>query len=95
MFFFILFAVFAVRGYIDSMNNEKPFNRLLGCGLITIIVSQVLMNVAVTAGALPATGIPLPFFSAGGSSLATTLIMAGLVVNVSRTSKNSAYGGES
>jgi cell division protein FtsW len=90
MFFFILFAVFAARGYIDSMDNENPFNRLLGCGLVTMIVSQVLLNVAVTAGALPATGIPLPFFSAGGSSLATTLVMAGLVVNVSRTSKNHA-----
>jgi len=94
MFFFILFAVFATRGYIDSMGNEKPFNRLLGCGLVTMIISQVLLNIAVTAGALPATGIPLPFFSAGGSSLATTLIMAGLVVNVSRTSKNHAFPEE-
>jgi len=93
MFFFVLFAIFAVRGYVDSMNNEKPFNRLLGCGLVTMIVSQVLLNIAVTAGALPATGVPLPFFSAGGSSLATTLVMAGLVVNVSRTSKNRANGG--
>jgi len=95
MFFFVLFAIFAVRGYVDSMNNEKPFNRLLGCGLVTMIVSQVLLNIAVTAGALPATGIPLPFFSAGGSSLATTLIMAGLVVNVSRTSKKRVRGEES
>jgi cell division protein FtsW len=95
MFFFILFAVFAVRGYVDSMNNEKPFNRLLGCGLVTMIISQVLVNIAVTAGALPVTGIPLPFFSAGGSSLATTLVMAGLVVNVSRNSKNSIAREES
>jgi cell division protein FtsW len=94
MFLFILFAVFAARGYIDSMGNEKPFNRLLGCGLVTMIITQVLLNIAVTAGALPATGIPLPFFSAGGSSLATTLVMAGLVVNVSRASKNRIYTGE-
>ncbi len=94
MLLFILFAVFAARGYIDSIGNEKPFNRLLGCGLITMIITQVLLNIAVAAGALPATGIPLPFFSAGGSSLATTLIMAGLVVNVSRTSKNNVYAGE-
>jgi cell division protein FtsW len=95
MFLFILFAVFAARGYIDSMGNEKPFNRLLGCGLVTMIITQVLLNIAVTAGALPATGIPLPFFSAGGSSLATTLVMAGLVVNVSRTSKICVYTEES
>jgi len=87
MLFCLLFAIFAIRGYVASMRNENPFNRLLGCGLVTMIISQVLLNVAVAAGALPATGVPLPFFSAGGSSLATTLVMAGLVVNVSRTSK--------
>ena len=91
MLFSILFAVFAIRGYIASMENENTFNRLLGCGLVTMIISQVLLNVAVAAGALPATGVPLPFFSAGGSSLVTTLIMAGLVVNVSRVSKNKIY----
>jgi cell division protein FtsW len=88
MLFCFLFAVFAVRGYSSSMRNENTFNRLLGCGLVTMIISQVLLNIAVAAGALPATGVPLPFFSAGGSSLATTLLMAGLVVNVSRFSKN-------
>ena len=89
--FCFVFAVFAIRGYVVSMRNESSFNRLLGCGLVTMIVSQVLLNIAVVAGALPATGIPLPFFSAGGSSLATSLIMAGLVVNISRySSRNSS-----
>ena len=92
--FCCLFAVFAVRGYADSMRNERPFYRLLGCGLVTMIVSQVLLNIAVVAGALPATGIPLPFFSAGGSSLATTLIMAGLIVNVSRAGTRRQEGEE-
>jgi cell division protein FtsW len=85
--FCLLFTVFAIRGYISSMRNSKAFNRLLGCGLVTMIVSQTLLNIAVVSGALPATGIPLPFFSAGGSSLATTLIMAGLIVNVSRSTE--------
>ena len=99
--FCVLFGIFAFRGYKASMGNENPFNRLLGCGFVTMIVSQVLLNISVTAGALPATGIPLPFFSAGGSSLFITLIMAGFIVNVSRQ-KNPAekdnmfdiYGGE-
>jgi len=82
--FCILFTVFAVRGFISSLGNENIFNRLLGCGLVTVIISQVLLNISVVSGALPATGVTLPFFSAGGSSLATTLVMAGLVVNVSR-----------
>jgi cell division protein FtsW len=52
--------------------------------LATTIISQILLNTAVVIGALPATGVPLPFFSAGGSSLATTLVMCALMVNVSR-----------
>jgi cell division protein FtsW len=55
-----------------------------------MIVSQALLNIAVVAGALPATGIPLPFFSAGGSSLLVTLTMAGLVLNISRCSDSPA-----
>jgi cell division protein FtsW len=51
-----------------------------------MIVSQALLNIAVVVAALPATGIPLPFFSAGGSSLVVTMIMAGLIVNLSRNS---------
>ena len=88
--FALLFAVFAVRGFSSSMRNEKPFNRLLGCGLVTMILSQVLLNIAVVSGSLPATGVPLPFFSAGGSSLLTTMIMAGLVLNISRFSKKTS-----
>jgi cell division protein FtsW len=53
---------------------------------------------AVVSGSVPATGIPLPFFSAGGSSLATTLVSAGFIVNVCRRSsvrehESGAYGG--
>jgi cell division protein FtsW len=61
----------------------------LAYGLVTMIVSQALLNVAVVSGSLPATGVPLPFFSAGGSSLATTLLMAGLIVNVSSHNQES------
>jgi cell division protein FtsW len=61
----------------------------LGCGLVTTIVSQALLNIAVVSGALPATGIPLPFFSAGGSSLAITLLAAGIIVMISRKREGS------
>jgi cell division protein FtsW len=81
---FALFAVFALRSYRAALGTDSMFRRLLCCGLTTMILSQALLNIAVVAGSLPATGIPLPFFSAGGSSLATTLIMTGLIVNVSR-----------
>jgi len=94
LFFCLLFCVFAVRGYMASLRNESQFNRLLGCGLVTMILSQTLLNIAVTAGALPATGVPLPFFSAGGSSLITTLIMAGLIVNISRSAQKRTVSEE-
>ncbi|GHV14874.1 hypothetical protein FACS189491_11640 [Spirochaetia bacterium] len=80
---FILFGVFAFQGYRAGKRAETPFRRLLAYGMVTMIISQALLNVAVVSGSLPATGVPLPFFSAGGSSLAATLLMAGLIVNVS------------
>jgi len=82
---FALFAVFAVLGYKAALDSKTMFGRLLAAGLTTIIVSQALLNTAVVSGALPATGIPLPFFSAGGSSLITSLVCAALIANVART----------
>lgn len=87
--FFILLGFFALRSYRAALGAEDSFRRLLACGLTTVIVTQSLLNTSVVVGALPATGIPLPFFSAGGSALATTLLAAGLIVNVSRNPMNS------
>jgi len=80
--FFAIFTAFAFLGYRAAWKCESLFGRLLAASLTTMIVSQALLNIAVVSGALPATGIPLPFFSAGGSSLATTLVCAGLIANV-------------
>jgi cell division protein FtsW len=85
--FYALFAVFAVQGYRAALRSEDMFRRLAAFGMVTMISSQALLNIAVTSGALPATGVPLPFFSAGGSSLATTLLMAGLVANTARVTR--------
>jgi cell division protein FtsW len=84
LLFFALFTVFTVFGYKAALNSKTVFGRLLASGLTTLIVSQTLLNTAVVSGAVPATGIPLPFFSAGGSSLVTTLVCAGLIANVAR-----------
>ncbi|MDR2942842.1 MAG: putative lipid II flippase FtsW [Treponema sp.] len=84
LLFFALFAVFAVLGYRAALRAKTVFGRLLSASMTTMIITQALSNVAVVSGALPATGIPLPFFSAGGSSLATTLICAGMIANIAR-----------
>jgi cell division protein FtsW len=82
--FFLIFIVFSIQGYRAALAAQDTFRRLLACSLVTMICSQALLNIAVVSGVLPATGIPLPFFSAGGSSLASTLMTAGLIVNISR-----------
>ncbi|MCL2174641.1 MAG: putative lipid II flippase FtsW [Treponema sp.] len=81
---FAMFGMFAYFGFKTAWNSKTVFGRLLAAGATTMIVSQALLNIAVVCGALPATGIPLPFFSAGGSSLITTFICAGFVFNVAR-----------
>jgi cell division protein FtsW len=88
LLFYLIFLVFAVRGYKTALKQEDTFKRLLAFGFVTMIASQALINIAVVSGMLPVTGIPLPFFSAGGSSLATSLVIAGLIVNVSRFKKD-------
>jgi cell division protein FtsW len=84
LLFYALFVVFTVQGYRAALKADDLFRRLLCCGLTTLISSQALLNIAVVSGAVPATGVALPFFSAGGSSLAVTLLTAGIIVNISR-----------
>ena len=92
LFFFALFTVFGVLGYRAALKSQTVFGRLLAAGLTTMIVTQALLNTAVVSGALPATGIPLPFFSAGGSSLVTSLICSALIVNVARSGGRKTEG---
>jgi cell division protein FtsW len=82
--FVLCFAVFAARGYRIALRSSSMFNKLLAFGLVTEIISQAIMNIAVVSGSIPATGVPLPFFSAGGSSLAITLAASGVIANLSR-----------
>jgi cell division protein FtsW len=89
--FFLLFGVFVIRGYRVAMRTEDIYRRLLAFGLVTEIMSQTLANIAVVSGSIPATGIPLPFFSAGGSSLLTTLIAVSVIVNISREQKEAIF----
>lgn len=82
--FFCLIIYFAFRGYKIAFRCEDKFRSFAVFGIITSIVLQVILNCGVVCGALPATGIPLPFFSSGGSSLIITLLMCGVVINISK-----------
>ena len=78
----ILYVIISVYALLMLKNVEVKFGRLLGTGIILLFSVQALINVAVTMGVLPTTGINLPLFSYGGTSALTYLGMMGIVVNV-------------
>ena len=65
------------------MRVRDDFGRYLVIGITTSIVFQAFMNMSVVLDMMPTKGIPLPMISSGGSSLLSTLIQAGLLMNVS------------
>ncbi|MGA2976073.1 MAG: putative lipid II flippase FtsW [Spirochaetia bacterium] len=88
LFIIALFALLAWRGFRIALRSEDRFSSYVAFGVTAAICLQALMNMAVAVGLVPTTGVTLPFFSAGGSSLFTTLIMCGLLVNLSRRASN-------
>lgn len=83
VFILALFVTFAVRGYMVCASSDDRFGAYLSFGVTTSILAQALFNIAVVSGLVPATGIPMPFFSTGGSSALVTLVMCGILVNLS------------
>jgi len=77
-----LFALFTYRGYRIALKAPDAFGSLLACGVTTWVAFQALINIAAVTVTLPTTGIPLPFISYGGSSLALTLLAVGILMNV-------------
>lgn len=82
--YFITLVIFAIRGIAVSLASTDRFRTLLGLGAALVIFIQSIINCGVVVRAFPATGIPLPFFSSGGSSLLITLCLCGLLINVSK-----------
>ena len=83
----VLFGLLIWRGITMSQRAGDTFGKLLGCGLTAQVGLQVVLNILVITDWLPNTGISLPFFSYGGSSLIMLLAQMGIVLSVSRTAK--------
>jgi cell division protein FtsW len=83
----LLFGLLAWRGYRAARFAPDLFGQLLAVGLTTMIIAQAFFNISVTLSLVPTKGIPLPFVSAGGSSLAISLFAAGVLLNVSKHGK--------
>ncbi len=84
-----LFIIFAWRGWRVSLRAPTFFSHLLSAGITFYIFSQALVNIGVSCGYLPTKGLPLPFISFGGSSLLCSLFAVGVLLNISRQTKES------
>jgi cell division protein FtsW len=79
-----LFLAFLWRGLRTAYRAPDLFGRLLATGLTLIVVTQAFINISVVLGQLPTKGIPLPLFSAGGTSLVLCLLCVGLTLSISQ-----------
>ena len=83
----LLFAVFIWRGIIIAMKAPDMFGSLLATGITALIGLQAIINIAVVTSSIPVTGMALPFFSYGDTSLIILLCAVGVLLNISRQSQ--------
>jgi cell division protein FtsW len=76
------FVALTVRGYRVAMRAPDRFGVMLATGITTWIGFQALVNMAAVTSTLPATGLPMPFVSYGGTALAVTLAAMGVLLNI-------------
>jgi cell division protein FtsW len=84
VFVILLFVLFAVGGIAAAMRCKDRFGRLAAAGIVMAITLQALVNIGVVTVVLPTKGIPLPFISAGGTSMLLTSAAVGVLLNIAR-----------
>ena len=87
-FVIILFALFIWRGIIIAMKAPDMFGSLIAVGITSMVGLQAIINIAVVTSSMPNTGMPLPFFSYGGTSLLILMASVGVLLNISRATKS-------
>ena len=90
----VLFGILTWRGMAIAARAPDRFSGLLAVGVTCMLAVQALVHVAVATDCAPATGMPLPFVSYGGSSLVFSLIGVGLLLNVARNQRGRPIGRE-
>ena len=80
----LCFCVVTWRGMRVALRAPDAFGAFLAIGLTTMVAVQAFVNISVVLGLMPTKGIPLPFVSAGGSSLLINLVGMGILLNVSQ-----------
>lgn len=82
-----IFLFIVIKGFLIAKRAKDRFSCYVATGISAVIAVQTALNIAVVCGAVPPTGLPLPFISAGGSSLVAYLVAVGILMNISRQSK--------
>jgi cell division protein FtsW len=83
----LLFAIIVWRGMRAALNARDNLSMMIATGITTMIAVQVIVNVGVVTNTIPNTGIPLPFISYGGTSIAVMMAAVGLLLNITRYPK--------
>lgn len=89
LYFIIIYRIFTI-----AYKNKGEYENLIAAGVSSMILFHVFENVGMVIGLVPITGIPLPLFSYGGSSVLATILALSIIVNISHKTKNYMFGGE-
>jgi rod shape determining protein RodA len=90
---FLLFIIVLFRIIRSASLQKDVFGRTFAAGVASMLLFQIFINVGMTIGLMPVTGIPLPFISYGSSNLLTTLIALGLLQSLLTRSQKGAWDG--
>jgi cell division protein FtsW len=83
----IMFVILGIVGIKIAGEAPDRFGTLLAVGITAWLVVQAFVNIGAAIGVLPITGVPLPFLSAGGSSLLINMIAVGIMLNIARQAR--------
>ena len=89
LFLMVAFGALVYLGFSTATHAKSRFDSLLAAGVTSVIAVQTAVNLAVVTGCIPPTGLPLPFVSAGGSSLVSFMSAVGILLAVNRRGSNS------
>ncbi|MEO0226107.1 MAG: FtsW/RodA/SpoVE family cell cycle protein, partial [candidate division WOR-3 bacterium] len=80
----VLYIVLSYRILIIARESHNEFNSMVAAGIWAMITYQAILNIGMTIGIFPVTGVPLPFISYGGSSLLVNFMAIGIVLSLSK-----------
>ncbi|MBQ3047800.1 MAG: putative lipid II flippase FtsW, partial [Clostridia bacterium] len=83
----LIYFIICICGIKIAINSKNKFGCYLAAGITAVIIVQTLLNIAVVSGSIPPTGLPLPFISAGSTSIIVFMSAIGVLLNIDKQSK--------